>query len=149
MTVEVPVIKEVIVEVEVDADDSDLITAWANGKEEGYTAGVAAGNAEAESFGYDAGYTAGIAASQDLVAEARADLAAVEADVDALVAAGLASIDVDKIAHEARKEAIEAIAVPIYEHKQRAGEMFRNDPVAWMTFAIGYIENLQRQLGLR
>ena len=81
--------------------------------------------------------------------EARADLAAVEANIDDLVAEGIAAIDVDKIAHEARKEAIEAIAAPIYDHKQRAGETFRNDPVAWMTFAMGYIEDLQRQLGLR
>ena len=147
--VEVPTIETVTVEVEVDADDSDLISAWANGKEEGYTAGVAAGAAEAQSFGFDQGYVAGIDASQDLVAEARADLAAVEAGIDAAIAEGIAAIDVDKIAHEARKEAIEAIAAPIYDHKQRAGDMFRNNPVAWMTFAIGYIEDLQSQLGMR
>ena len=151
--VEVPVevIKEVevIVEVEVDADMSDIISAQANAKEEGYALGIAAGNEEAFGNGHDEGYAAGIAASQGLVDEARADLAEVEAGIDAAIAEGLAAIDVDKIAHEARKEAIEAIAVPIYEHKQRAGETFRNDPVAWMTFAIGYIEDLQRQLGLR
>ena len=151
----VEVIKEVSVEVpvdvivEVDADQSDLNAAFVNGKTAGYEIGLEQSQGVAFSNGHDEGYAAGIAASQGLVDEARADLAAVEANVNALVAEGLAAIDVDKIAHEARKEAIEAIAVPIYEHKQRAGEMFRNDPVAWMTFAMGYIEDLQRQLGLR
>ena len=151
--VEVPV--EVIVEVpvEVDAAPGQLVTAYANGKAEGkaegYEIGLAAGAAEAESFGFDAGYVAGIDASQGLVAEARADLAAVEAGVDAAIAEGIAAIDVDKIAHEARKEAINAIAVPISAHKKRAGENFRNNPVEFITFAFNYIEDLQRQLGLR
>ena len=149
--VEVPVevIKEVIVEVEVDASQAQLNAAFVDGKTAGYEIGVMQEQGSAYSDGHGAGYIAGVEASQDVVAEVRADLAEVEANIDAAVAEGIAAIDVDKIAHEARKEAIEAIAAPIYDHKQRAGDTFRNNPVAWMTFAIGYIEDLQSQLGLR
>ena len=146
--VEVPTIETVTVEVEVDADDSDLISAWANGKEEGYTAGVAAGAAEAQSFGFDQGYVAGVAASQDLVEVARADLAAVEAGVDAAIAEGIAAIDVDKIAHEARKEALNAISEVIADHNPRDAKTFRNDPLALIDGVYNYLWNLRGQLGL-
>ena len=150
--VEVPVevIKEVevIVEVEVDADMSDIISAQANAKEEGYALGIAAGNEEAFGNGHDEGYAAGIAASQGLVDEARADLAAVEANVDALVAEGLAAIDVDKIAHEARKEALNAISEVIADHNPRDAQTFRNDPLALIDGVYNYLWNLRGQLGL-
>ena len=58
--VEVPVIKEVIVEVEVDADDSDLISHWAAGKEEGYSMGLVQGHETAYNDGFDVGRNQGL-----------------------------------------------------------------------------------------
>ena len=148
--VEVPTTETVI--VEVDAAPGQLVTAFANGKAEGkaegYEIGLAAGAAEAESFGFDAGYVAGIDASQDLVDEARADLAAVEAGVDAAVAAGIAAIDVDAIAHGARKEALNAISEVIADHNPRDAKTFRNDPLALIDGVYNYLWNLRGQLGL-
>ena len=146
----VEVIKEVPVEVtvEVDADQSDLNAAFVNGKTAGYEIGLEQSQGVAFSNGHDEGYTAGIAASQGLVDEARADLAAVEANVDALVAEGLAAIDVDKIAHEARKEALNAISEVIADHNPRDAQTFRNDPLALIDGVYNYLWNLRGQLGL-
>ena len=150
----VEVIKEVSVEVpvdvivEVDADQSDLNAAFVNGKTAGYEIGLEQSQGVAFSNGHDEGYAAGIAASQGLVDEARADLAAVEANVDALVAEGLAAIDVDKIAHEARKEALNAISEVIADHNPRDAQTFRNDPLALIDGVYNYLWNLRGQLGL-
>ena len=155
VTVEVPV--EVIKEVEVvvtkiveaEPTHEALQESFNAGIMQGYNTGLEQSGSAAYSAGHGDGYVEGVDASASLVAQAQADLAEVEANIDTLVAEGIAAIDVDAIAHEARKEAINAIAAPIYDHKTRAGDNFKKDPVGFITFAFNYIEDLQSQLGLR
>ena len=44
---------------------------------------------------------------------------------------------------------IAGISEVITNHKARAGANFDKNPVGFITFAFSYIEDLQRQLGLR
>ena len=73
----------------------------------------------------------------------------VEKIVEVGVPADVAAEQVNDAYAAGHAAAIEMVAVPIYAHKNRAGDTFVKNPVGWMTFAMGYIEDMQRKLSLR
>ena len=114
----------------------------------GYMTGVAQASGSAYSTGHDEGYAAGVAASADIISQAESDVAAAEAAAEVAGEAAVAALDLDAVAHEARKEVLDVIADTISEHNPKDAKRFRSDPTGLIDGVYNYLWQLRGELGL-